>query len=38
VLKLDTEPPESLLNRLRHRPGIVRVVMVKLPEELGSVG
>ncbi len=33
VIKADTEPPASLLNRLRHRPGILRVVMVKLPEE-----
>lgn len=32
ILKLDAEPPESLLNRLKHRPGIVRVMMVKLPE------
>lgn len=31
VLKVDTEPPEALLNRLMHRPGILKVAMVKLP-------
>ncbi len=33
VLKIDTEPPDALLNRLRHRPGILKVAMVKLPPE-----
>jgi len=33
VLKLDTDPPESLLNRLRHRPGILKIAVVKLPTE-----
>ena len=33
VLKVDAEPDEPLLNRLRHRPGIVKIAMVKLPQE-----
>lgn len=33
VLKIDTDPPESLLHRLRHRPGILKVAIVKLPPE-----
>lgn len=33
VLKLDNDPPESLLNRLRHRPGILKIAVVKLPAE-----
>ncbi len=32
TLKLDGEPPEALINRLRHRPGILKVMIVKLPE------
>jgi len=31
VLKLDEMPDESLLNRLRHRPGILKVATVRLP-------
>jgi D-3-phosphoglycerate dehydrogenase len=31
VLKTDSEPPESLVNRLRARPNILRVKSVKLP-------
>lgn len=33
VLKVDTETPESLLDQLRRRPGILRVAMVRLPQE-----
>jgi len=33
VLKIDDQAPESLLNRLRHRPGILKVVVVSLPCE-----
>ena len=33
VLKVDEETPESLLNRLRHRPGIKMVAVVKLLPE-----
>ena len=34
VLKIDAEVTSSLLNRLRHRPGIVTVSAVKLPTEV----
>jgi hypothetical protein len=30
VLKLDVAPAESLINRLRARPGIVKVAVVNL--------
>jgi len=33
VIKVDGEASESLLNRLRHRPGMLQVVTVKLPAE-----
>jgi D-3-phosphoglycerate dehydrogenase len=33
VLKVDDTPPDALLNRMRHRPGIVKVAMVRLPAE-----
>jgi D-3-phosphoglycerate dehydrogenase len=33
LLKLDAEPPAALLNRLPHRPGILKVAAVKLAEE-----
>lgn len=33
VLKVDGLPPESLVNRLRARPGILKVAVVSLPEE-----
>lgn len=32
VLKVDTQTPEALIERLRHRPGIIKVVIVKLPD------
>ena len=31
VLKIDTEAPESLINQLQARPGILKVAAVKLP-------
>jgi D-3-phosphoglycerate dehydrogenase / 2-oxoglutarate reductase len=31
VLKLDAAPADPLLNRLRARPGIVKVAVVNLP-------
>ncbi|MCE9591807.1 MAG: phosphoglycerate dehydrogenase [Planctomycetes bacterium] len=33
VLKVDGDVPDSLLNRLRARPGILKVATVKLPKE-----
>lgn len=33
VLKVDGEPPVALLNRLKARPGILKVAVVKLPAE-----
>ena len=33
VLKVDAEPPASLVNRLKARPGILKVAIVKLPTE-----
>jgi D-3-phosphoglycerate dehydrogenase / 2-oxoglutarate reductase len=33
VLKVDSAPPESLINRLRARPGILKVAYVKLGAE-----
>lgn len=33
VLKVDGHPPESLVNRLRARPGILKVAVVGLPAE-----
>ncbi len=33
LLKLDSHPGESLLNRLRHRPGILKAAVVELPGE-----
>ncbi len=33
VLKLDNQPPESLINRLRARPGILKVAAIQLPKE-----
>lgn len=33
LLKIDAEPPASLLNRLPHRPGILKVAVVKLAPE-----
>ncbi len=36
VLKVDAPVPESLLNRLRHRPGMLKVITVNLPQENGS--
>ncbi|MEX0777653.1 MAG: phosphoglycerate dehydrogenase [Phycisphaeraceae bacterium] len=33
VLKVDAAPPESLLNRLKARPGILKVAAVKLPDD-----
>ncbi len=32
VLKVDDEPPAALLNRLKARPGILKVAALKLPE------
>jgi hypothetical protein len=32
VLKTDTQAPDSLVNRLRARPNIVKVKTVVLPE------
>ncbi len=32
VIKIDADAPASLLNRLRHRPGILMVATVKLPK------
>jgi hypothetical protein len=31
MIKTDSEPPESLINRLRARPNILKVKSVKLP-------
>ena len=36
VLKVDNEPPETMLNRLRYRPGILKVAVVNLPRINGS--
>jgi D-3-phosphoglycerate dehydrogenase len=33
VLKVDNDPPESLINDLRTRPGIMKVAVVKLTAE-----
>lgn len=33
VLKVDQEPAEALLNRLTHRPGILKVAVIRLPAE-----
>jgi D-3-phosphoglycerate dehydrogenase len=33
LLKLDSTPGEALLNRLRHRPGILKAAVVELPAE-----
>jgi D-3-phosphoglycerate dehydrogenase len=33
LLKIDAEAPKSLLDRLRTRPGILKVAAVKLPAE-----
>ena len=33
VIKVDGQTPEALLNRLRHRPGMLQVVTVTLPDE-----
>lgn len=32
LLKIDGDAPEALINRLKHRPGILKVATVKLPE------
>ncbi len=34
VLKVDQAPDQSMINRLRHRPGMLKVAHVRLPEEL----
>jgi len=33
VLKVDGEPPQAMINRLEHRPGILKVAMVQIPQE-----
>ncbi|MCC7144820.1 MAG: phosphoglycerate dehydrogenase [Phycisphaeraceae bacterium] len=33
VLKVDDQPSDAMLNRLQHRPGILKVAVVKLPPE-----
>mgnify|MGYP001450554120 CR=1 FL=1 len=33
VLKLDGQPPESLINRLGARPGILKIAVIQLPAE-----
>ncbi len=33
VLQVDSPPTEPVVNRLRHRPGMLKVAVVKLPDE-----
>lgn len=33
VLQVDTPPTEPVVNRLRHRPGMLKVAVIKLPPE-----